>query len=271
MTPALLMAAPNGGRRGKGTHPALPLTVGETAAEAARCHAAGAAAIHLHVRDDAGRHSLDAGRYREAMAAVAEAAPDMVIQITTESVGIYAWDAQFACLRDVAPEAASVALRDALKAPEREVRAFYAHTHEAGIGVQHILFDAGDARRFRAALADGTVPGDRHAVIFVLGGYDPPRDGSADEIAPFRDELADLETDWMICCFGPEELRAGRAAMETGGHARIGFENNIRLADGRIASDTAALIAEAAAAAPRPLATPAEARAVLGIYGGTDP
>ena len=272
MNPVLLMAAPNGARRGKGLHPALPITIAETAAEAARCHAAGAAALHLHIRDDAGRHSLDAGRYREAMAAVAEAAPGMAIQITTESAGLFGWDVQSACLNALAPEAASVALRDSLAAPEREARALYHRAHEQGIGIQHILFAPGEGRGLRDAVARGLIPGTRHAVILVLGGYDPPRDGSAAEISPFLAALEGLEIDWMICCFGPEEPRAALAAMRAGGHARLGFENNIHLAGGRVAPNSAALIAEAAAAAHgRRAATPAEARTALGIYRETRP
>ncbi|NBB83711.1 MAG: hypothetical protein GVY28_09935, partial [Alphaproteobacteria bacterium] len=67
-TPCLLMVAPNGARKTKADHPALPIGPAELAATAVACRDAGAAAIHLHVRDEAGGHSLDAGRYREAIA-----------------------------------------------------------------------------------------------------------------------------------------------------------------------------------------------------------
>jgi uncharacterized protein (DUF849 family) len=82
------MVAPNGARKTKADHPALPIGPAELAATAAACRDAGAAAIHLHVRDEAGGHSLDAGRYREATAEVRAAIGEaMIVQITTEAVG----------------------------------------------------------------------------------------------------------------------------------------------------------------------------------------
>ena len=77
-----LMVAPTGARLSKSDHPGLPISPEEIAQTAKASALAGAHALHLHVRDAEGRHSLDAGRYREAMAAVAEAVPGMAIQVT---------------------------------------------------------------------------------------------------------------------------------------------------------------------------------------------
>ena len=62
-----LMVAPNGARRTKSDHPAIPVTLEETVETAKRCHAAGAEAIHFHLRDDAEQHILDAGLYKEGL------------------------------------------------------------------------------------------------------------------------------------------------------------------------------------------------------------
>ncbi len=70
MRDVMVMVAPNGARRGKADHPALPVTAAELGADAAACFAAGAAAIHLHVRDAIAGHSLDRAIYRAAIAAV---------------------------------------------------------------------------------------------------------------------------------------------------------------------------------------------------------
>ena len=87
--PIIIMAAPNGARKVKTDHPALPVTIAETIAEATACHAAGASILHAHVRDDDGKHVLDAGLYRQLMDGLRATVPDMLIQITTEAVGIY--------------------------------------------------------------------------------------------------------------------------------------------------------------------------------------
>jgi 3-keto-5-aminohexanoate cleavage enzyme len=129
MRDVLIMVAPNGARRGRADHPAIPLTPAELARDVAACAAAGAAAVHLHVRDAARAHSLDPGLYREAVAAVRAASPDTVIQVTTEAVGRYTPAEQMATVRALRPEAVSLALRElipdaAAEAPARDFLAW---------------------------------------------------------------------------------------------------------------------------------------------------
>src|SRR6202008_3948323 len=81
----VLAVAPNGGRKTKADHPALPLTSGELARAAAECLERGASMIHLHVRDAEGRHSLDPEAYRAAIASICQEVGDrLVLQITSE-------------------------------------------------------------------------------------------------------------------------------------------------------------------------------------------
>ncbi|HSK39616.1 MAG TPA: 3-keto-5-aminohexanoate cleavage protein, partial [Arenibaculum sp.] len=108
-----IMVAPNGARRTRADHPALPMTAGELAAAAAACLDAGASMMHVHVRDRAGRHVLDAGLYRDAFAAIrAEVGDRLVLQATTEAVGRYAPAEQMALVEDLRPEAVSMAVRE---------------------------------------------------------------------------------------------------------------------------------------------------------------
>ena len=72
-----LMVAPNGARKVKKDHPAVPLTISETVATAKSCYEAGAGAIHLHVRDKDGQHVLDAGLYKEALNELEHQVPKM--------------------------------------------------------------------------------------------------------------------------------------------------------------------------------------------------
>ena len=139
------MVAPNGARRTHADHPALPMTLTEIVETARSCHASGAQALHLHMREDDGTHSLDTGRYREALAELATAVPNMKVQITTEAVGIFDVPAQYKCLTEVAPRWASVSVRevarDAALAPK-----LYAACAEMGCEVQHILYDVDDIK-----------------------------------------------------------------------------------------------------------------------------
>ncbi|UWQ26661.1 3-keto-5-aminohexanoate cleavage protein [Leisingera aquaemixtae] len=235
------MVAPNGARRARGDHPQLPVTPQQTAETAAACSAAGAHALHLHVRDGDGRHSLDAGRYREALEAVRESVPEMAVQITTESAGIYDVAAQFACLEALRPAAASVSVREMARDPDLAARA-YALCAEAGTQVQHILYGPDCIARLRVWYQDGIVPAAMRDAIFVLGKYTPPVLARPEGLAVFQDAAADLGLSWAACAFGRNEQACLLAAVAAGGDARIGFENNIETPDGGLLADNAASV-----------------------------
>ncbi|MEM7176910.1 MAG: 3-keto-5-aminohexanoate cleavage protein [Pseudomonadota bacterium] len=236
-----IMAAPNGARRQKTLHPALPITIAETVAAAKACNSAGADALHLHVRDSKGRHSLDAGLYREALAEMENHVPEMPVQITTESAGIYDTDAQFACLTALTPRAASISVREVARMPELAPR-IYGLCAEAGTEVQHILFDSADLAQLNLWRRQGVIRADQRDVILVLGAYDPPREAELRELAPRVGELPGDLT-WSVCAFGRHEHACLIEAARLGGSLRVGFENNVLRPDGKAYSDNADSVA----------------------------
>ena len=268
MAPIVIAAAPNGARRGKADHPALPLTAEEIAREAARCREAGAAMLHLHVREADGRHSLDPDAYRDAIAAVRrEAGADLLIQPTTEAVGLYTPEAQMAAMDELRPEAFSAALRELVPGAAAEPAAarFYAAHAAAGVLVQHILYDTADVARFEKLVRRGVIPDAGCSVLFVLGRYTVGQTSDPRDLLPFLAAFTG-RFPWMLCAFGAREGACAATAAALGGHVRVGFENNLWLADGTTAPGTAALVAQAAAALPllgRTPADPAAARALL--------
>ncbi len=249
--PLIVAVAPTGPRKSKDDHPALPKTPDEIAATAAACRDAGAAMIHLHVRDRDGRHSLDAGAYRTAIAAVRRAAGDgMIIQATSESVGRYGPEEQMAMVRDVRPEAVSLALREIIPDAEHErgAAAFLAWLVGERIVPQYIVYSAAEVERYHALAARGIIPGKRHFLLFVLGRYSADQTSAPRELLPFL--AVDIgASPWAVCAFGAREGACGLVAAALGGHVRVGFENNTRLSDGSVASDNAALVAQARAGA----------------------
>ncbi len=81
--PLIITVAPNGAYKQAVDHPALPLTTQSLAQTAKQCLEAGAAMLHLHIRDAQGRHSLDLQGYQDAIAAVrAAVGQEMVLQVT---------------------------------------------------------------------------------------------------------------------------------------------------------------------------------------------
>lgn len=264
-TPLFLAVAPNGARKTKADHPALPITPDELAATARSCVDAGAAMIHLHVRDETGAHSLDTGRYREATAAVRECCGDsIVIQVTTEAVGRYSPDEQMDCVRALEPEAASFAVRELIPdaASEAQAKTFFAWVQDAGVQAQFILYSPEDVERFEALVARGVLPAGRQHLLFVLGRYTKDQTSEPHELLPFI-QANRRGHPWAVCAFGPKEAACALTAAALGGHARVGFENNLFLPDGQVAPDNAALVASVAQGAAhlgRPIGTARELR-----------
>lgn len=242
-----LMVAPNGASRTRADHPALPVTIPEIVACAEACARAGADGIHAHVRDGEGRHVLDAGLYAELLAELAVRVPHMQVQVTTEAAGRYRPADQRALVEALRPAAVSVALREITAEPDMAItRRFLAFCAEAGIAVQHILYDAGDVARFVALRAEGIIPAGRAQVLHVLGRYVTGQRATPEDLAAPLAAQARLPVapDWAACAFGPAESICLLAARRAGGKVRIGFENNLYRPDGEIAADNAAQVAD---------------------------
>lgn len=270
-TPLILAVAPNGARKTPADHPAVPITADQIGRTAADCAAAGAAMIHAHVRDADLRHLLDADAYRDAIAAIRrEAGPDFIIQVTTEAAGRYEAPAQMALVRELKPEACSASIREFAGEPEQEAAAaeFFAWTAQEKIHVQYILYDPDDLHRLTVLHKRGLIPHDRPCLLYVLGRYAKDQQSTPPDLLPFLDVALPFEADWFMCAFGRHESACALTAAAFGGHCRIGFENNMLLANGGTAPDNAALVSQLAPGAAilgRPLADGLTARELLGV------
>lgn len=245
-----IAVAPNGGRRTKADHPALPITVEDLARDARACREAGAAMIHAHIRDVQGRHLLDADTYRAAIAAIArEIGRGLVIQITSESVGRYAPEAQMAVVKAVRPEAVSLALRELApdSASEPAFAEFLGWLRREHVVPQIILYSAAEAQRFADLTRRGVIPFERLPVLFVLGSYAGTRDSEPADLEAFLAPPLSIPAHWMVCAFGRHEADCLVTTAQRGGHARVGFENNLQQADARPAIDNASQVRALAA------------------------
>lgn len=254
-----VMVAPNGARRTTADHPALPVTIPQIVETAKACFDAGAGGIHAHVRDADQAHVLDAGLYKELTVELARAAPEMVVQITTEAVGRYTPEEQRAVVRAVMPKMVSVALREmAPDADADEAARFYSWAHEAGISVQHILYTPDEVTRLASHVADGAIPAADLQLLFVLGRYAKDQESDPADLQPFVAALTayGLTADWATCAFGRAETAALAASFKAGGKARVGFENNLFNKDGTTAAHNAERVSEIVKLVPDGAARP---------------
>ncbi|MRU15794.1 3-keto-5-aminohexanoate cleavage protein [Roseovarius sp. A21] len=237
-----LMVAPNGARRMKADHPALPITLPEIVETARACAREGADGLHLHLRDTEGLHTLDAGLYREALTELRAAVPGMALQITTEAAGHYAAPHQRRVALESGAGLVSVALREMVKdTPDVTATDFYAECAARGIAVQHIMYDATEFDLL-ARLLPGTLLHDSGLqLLFVLGRYSIDQNSEPSDLTPFltRMKSTGLTPDWAVCAFGRGETACLVEAHRRGGKLRVGFENSIWHDDGSLARDNA--------------------------------
>lgn len=274
---AIIMVAPNGARKTAADHPAIPVSIEQTWREALECFTAGATVIHAHVRGEQGEHVLDAEKYRRLLNRLKVHVPDILVQVTTEAVGKYTPAQQAQCVYDVEPSMISMAVRE-MAGPDADLdhaRQFYHWCAGHQIHIQHIVYDAEDVDRLFELKKQGVIAGDRLCALFVLGRYAVDRESVPDDIDPFlqavkRAGVATSQFDWFVCAFGRHEHDCAMRAISLGGHARIGFENNLLRCDGSVASNNAEQVDALKTAAGQSgiaIASHQDAARILGLAG----
>ncbi|PUE43889.1 3-keto-5-aminohexanoate cleavage protein [Limnohabitans sp. Hippo3] len=263
--PLLITVAPNGAYKQRPDHPALPITSSELGQTAKLCLDAGAAMIHMHIRDAQGRHSLDVQGYRDAQQAVKAAVGDeLIIQVTSEAARVYKAPEQIAMVTALQPEAVSVGLRevDQPEIGDAGLAQFFGWLAKERVMTQVIVYDVADLQRWQALRAQGVVPDAPWSLLFVLGRYSVGQTSEPRDLLPFVMAHTGNEP-WSMCAFGAGEHACTTTAAALGGHVRVGFENNLLLNNGQVAPDNAALVrqvADSARVLGRSLCTAQQAR-----------
>ncbi|MBJ7539580.1 3-keto-5-aminohexanoate cleavage protein [Marinomonas transparens] len=238
----LVIVAPNGARKTKADHPNLPITPEEMAEEVAACVAAGAGMVHLHARTLDGQHSLDIDDNAAILKAVKERLGNRVIvQLTTEAVGLYKPEQQMALIKALVPEAASFALAELIPEPSFEQQAsdFFHWVAEQNIIAQYIIYSPEQLAYYLDLKARGLLPENKHHLLLVLGRYHEKQESDPKDLIPFLPLIKQLTVRWAVCAFGRKEQDCLLQAAELGGDVRIGFENNIYTQSGVVATSNA--------------------------------
>ena len=244
---APLMVAPNGARLTDDDHPAVPVTIPQIVDCARACAAEGAGAMHFHVRDQAKAHILDSGLYREALAELKTAVPNMHLQITTETVGRYGPEDMRRVTKETMPPGVSIGVPEMIPSgePSEEDAGFYNWLADQQILTQHICYAPAQVDLLARLLDRARLSKTGVWCLFVIGHYTGAL-SRTELIGEFLSAMAaaGIDGDWAICAFRQEEAACLHHAIERGGKVRIGFENSLYMADGSIAADNMARVRE---------------------------
>jgi len=267
MQPVMITAAMVGAEVTKAQQSYLPTAPQEIIQAAIECSEAGAAIIHIHVRDAVGNATQDADLFREVVEGI-RAHCDVITQVSTGgAVGMSADERlqSIECRPDMATlTTGTVNFGKGVFLNNQElVETFASRLRTYGIVPEIEIFDVGmldEAMRLRSM---GLISDPIH-FDFVMGvpgaiGADPAHLMHMLHCLP-------AGSTWSVAGIGRHQLTLGVIALAMGGHVRVGFEDNIYYRKGQLARSNAELVARIARIAheiDRPVATPAQAREML--------
>jgi len=269
--------------------PHLPITPEQIADECLAAAEAGAAQVHIHVRDPrTGRPSMEVELYRDVVDRIRQRNRELIVNLTTGPGGrfvpseddpkVYAPgttllppEKRVEHITAIKPDVCSLDLNTMNSGPDvvintpRNVRKMAAAMRAAGVKPELEIFDSGDVHLALDMIADGTLdgPGMWTFVLGVKYGFAP-----APQTVQYARELLPRGAFWTAFGIGRMEFPMVAQAWLLGGHVRVGMEDNIYLDKGVLAQSNAQLV-QRAAAIVRDLggtvANAREARDMLGL------
>ena len=267
----LITVAPTGAETTKQDCPQLPTTLEELVQAAQECEAAGAAMIHVHIRDADHRPTLDRMRLRDTVQALHEST-GLVVQLSTGGSVHDPLESRLKVL-DAEPDSCSLTMGttnfgdDVFSNPWPFICELYQLSQERQVVPEFELFDLGHVHALRRLIDKFGLPyGGKVHCDFVMGvpGGMP---GTAPALVAGVALLPDEVTSWSATGIGRSTLPVMLAALSMGGHLRVGMEDVLTLAKGVPVERNAQLVeraVELAGLAQRTPMTPAEARSLLG-------
>jgi 3-keto-5-aminohexanoate cleavage enzyme len=273
-TPTLITVAPTGAESAKTEVPALPVTLDELLLTAKECEALGAAVIHVHIRDEGSRPTLDPGRLRATVAALREST-DLIVQLSTGGA-VTDPEADRLAVLGAGPEMASctmgtVNFGDGVFLNRWEfIVDLHTRMQERNILPEYEIFDLGQLTTLQRLLGKYGLPAGGHVHVDLVMGVPGGMPGTAEALVACRQAIRDLPagTTFSATGIGRSTIPVMLAALATDGHLRVGMEDTISYAKGRPVESNMQLVARAvglAHVAQRPPASTGQARELLGL------
>jgi uncharacterized protein (DUF849 family) len=271
--PMVVNVALTGAVPAKRDNPRTPIEPEEIAADAIACSEAGAAVVHVHVRDESGAPAHRRDLYERAIAPIRERAPEAIVCVTTSSrvdpdpaartIGLELDE-------EIRPEMASLTLgsfnfpHTVSANPPDQIVALLERMNELGVRPELEVFELGMVNTLHRLIDRGLIAGP--PVVNVLLGSLGSAPAFVGDLARVVERLPD-GTEWAAAGIGVFQRPMAIAAAIMDGNVRTGIEDN-PAGDGSGDWGNADAVAQARAAAElagRPLASPAEARSRFGL------
>ena len=270
--PCIICVAITGSLPTKDNNPAVPITVAEQVESTQEAFEAGATICHAHVRNDDQTPSSDPEKFARLKDGLEKHCPGMIIQFSTGGRS-GAGQARGGML-PLRPDMASLSVGSnnfptrVYENPPDLVDWLAGEMRTYGVKPEIEAFDLSHILKAAEMHAKGDIT-DTPYVQFVMGVKNAmPADMRVFDF--YVQTVAHLfpGAPWCAAGIGREQLKLNEWSIAAGGHARTGLEDNVRLDRDTLAPSNAALVArtaEIAAAHDRPVATPAQAREILGL------
>jgi len=291
MPPLMICVACNGGIQGREANDALPETAEQIADSVGAAYDSGAAMVHVHARDskDLTTGARDAETWREVLRKIRERCPEMIINATTGAGPNMTMEERASSL-DANPEVASLNLApDMSRFQLRERPAPLPNPRPALEIDECIAFTYGQIQEFAEKMKQRQIKPEletyhsgcawvvRYLIendllqkpywIQTVMGYQTGSFPTVDNVLRLLRELPE-DSLWLCSGLGPYQLPLTTLATLMGGHVRVGLEDNVYYARGQKAKSNAELVQRSVRIAHelnRPVATPAQARSMLGL------
>ena len=273
MEKLIITAAICGAEVTKEQNPAVPYTVEEIVREAKSAVDAGAAIVHLHVREDDGTPTQSRARFQECEDAIYKACPNVIlIPSTGGAVGMTPDERLQSTDTTPIPEMATLDCGTCNFGDEifdntmPTMRAFGKRMIERGIKPEYECFEMGHLDTILTMARKGEVPGAPMQFNFVLGvpGCTP---ATVDNLCWLVKNIPAGST-WTSTGIGRHAFTLAAPTIVMGGNVRVGFEDNLYLEKGVLAKSNGELVDKVVRMAKllgREVATSDEARVILGL------
>ncbi|MGR3628667.1 MAG: 3-keto-5-aminohexanoate cleavage protein [Sulfitobacter sp.] len=271
-TPCILCVAITGSVPTKAANPAVPISIAEQVESTHAAFEAGASICHAHVRNDDETPSSDPEKFARLMEGVQNHCPGMIIQFSTG--GRSGAGRERGGMLSLRPDMASLSVGSnnfptrVYENPPELVDWLASEMKTHAVKPEIEAFDLSHIHKAAEMNRDGRIPGQLY-VQFVMGVKNamPVDRETFDFYIQTLNRLAP-DAQWCAAGIGPNQIVLNEWAIAAGGHTRAGLEDNVRLDRDTLAPSNAALILRAAdlcAKYDRPIATPAQAREILGL------